>query len=328
MNVLTTNVLSKLFKREQPIFPPDNMVRHFDTPVPEGSFVSSVWPRNSLLRAPYTYDTTHKDYDANAARNFPNSIINSHMSCRNELFGELLTMSKNGCVPFPVWKKILRDAMKELRRDPYAAEIFKRQRYIEKYFRGARKKHKARYEPGWVNIEDALFLYWLVRRMNPKTIVQTGVANGLSLSVMTLALVKNRSHGRIYAIDYPQVFDPAQAQWTIEGHTYGAVVPEEKTSGWMVPEMYRDRVEVWCGDAKALLPDLVSSVDSIDFFYHDSDHSYLHMMFEFREALRRLSKGGIIVSDDIAWNSSLWDLADEYAVPAYNFRGSMGVAFF
>ena len=74
------------------------------------------------------------------------------------------------------------------------------------------------------------------------------------------------------------------------------VIPEGKSSGWMVPDAYRDRFEVWTGDAKALLPKMVDKVDSIDFFYHDCNHTYDHMMFEFHEAKRKLEPGGLIVA--------------------------------
>jgi predicted O-methyltransferase YrrM len=82
------------------------------------------------------------------------------------------------------------------------------------------------------------------------------------------------------------------------------------------------------GDARLLLPKLIESLPAVDMFYHDSDHTYNHMMFEFREARRKLSPGGLIVADDISWNAALWDFADENKVPAYNFKGAVGVAYF
>ena len=63
-------------------------------------------------------------------------------------------------------------------------------------------------------------------------------------------------------------------------------------------------------------------------FYHDSDHSYRHMMFEFDQAKRKLAAGGVVLADDIGWNTSLWDFADRHRVPAYNFHGTVGAAFF
>jgi predicted O-methyltransferase YrrM len=52
------------------------------------------------------------------------------------------------------------------------------------------------------------------------------------------------------------------------------------------------------------------------------------MMFEFREAKRKLRPGGLVVGDDVSWNASVWDFADQYGVPSYNFKGAVGVAFF
>ena len=64
------------------------------------------------------------------------------------------------------------------------------------------------------------------------------------------------------------VFDPRDPDWTREGAFNGVVIPQGETSGWLVPDAYRDRCEVWSGDARALLPKLVDAVDAIDFFYH------------------------------------------------------------
>jgi predicted O-methyltransferase YrrM len=53
------------------------------------------------------------------------------------------------------------------------------------------------------------------------------------------------------------------------------------------------------------------------------------MVFEFREAMKKLTPGGLMVGDDISWNASLWDFADEHGnVPAYNYKTTVGVAFF
>lgn len=35
-----------------------------------------------------------------------------------------------------------------------------------------------------------------------------------------------------------------------------------------------------------------------------------------------------MIGDDISWNPSLWDFADQYSVPAYNYKGTMGIACF
>jgi hypothetical protein len=119
--------------------------------------------------------------------------------------------------------------------------------------------------------------------------VQAGVSNGLSSAFMMLALAKNGPEGRLYAIDIPYIFNPADPWWTVAGQVYGVLIPEGKSSGWMVPDIYRDRVGIEAGDAKLLLPGLIDRLDRIDLFFHDSDHAYHHMMFEFEQVMRKLA---------------------------------------
>jgi predicted O-methyltransferase YrrM len=281
-----------------------------------------------LLRADRTYNTYHPDYDGSLVRNYPGRIFNHNIPNDNPTFCALARLRRRRRVPNTAWKPVLDAALAEASSVPHADEVFERRAFVERYVSEIEGKYGGHYVPGWVMLDDALFLYWLVRQAKPRTIVQTGVCNGLSTAFITLALVKNGPEGRLRAIDLPPVFDPADPAWTVAGTVYGVVIPEGRTSGWLIPDAYRHRFEVWNGDAKDLLPKLVDAADSIDFFFHDSDHTYNHMMFEFGEIKRKLAKGGLLVSDDVSWNASLWDFADLFQVPAYNFRGAIGVAFF
>jgi hypothetical protein len=47
-------------------------------------------------------------------------------------------------------------------------------------------------------------------------------------------------------------------------------------------------------------------VGEIDFFMHDSEHSYECMSFEFRTAWEALRDGGVLVADDVN-ASAAWD---------------------
>jgi predicted O-methyltransferase YrrM len=284
--------------------------------------------RIPLLLAERTYNTSHPDYDARVARNFPGHIFNYDRPCENAAFQALSRAAQGDEVADRVWDAALAEALVEAASVAHAQQVFERRSFVEHYMTELGRKYRAHYVPGWVNLDDALFLYWLVRRVKPRTIVQTGVCNGLSAAFMMLGLVKNGPEGSLHVIDLPPVFDPNDPAWTIEGKVYGVVIPEGKTSGWLVPDTYRDRFEVWNGDAKDLLPKMVDKLESIDFFYHDSDHTYNHMMFEFHQGKRKLSKGGLVIGDDVSWNASVWDFADEFGVPSYNFKGAVGVAFF
>ena len=293
------------------------------------SSFQSAMSRLPLLIDEKTYNTSHPDYDATAVRNFPGKIFNANKPCSNRVYAELRKLCNSADrVADQAWDKVLADALAEVKSIPHSQQVFERQAYIKQYVQDLASKYQAHYAAGWVNLDDALFLYWLVRNLNPKTIVQTGVCNGLSSAFMMLGLVKNGAQGSLHVIDLPPVFDSQDPAWTVKGKVYGVVIPQGRSSGWMVPDAYRDRFEVWNGDAKELLPKMVDRVDSIDLFYHDSDHTYNHMMFEFGEAKRKLNPGGLIVGDDISWNASVWDFADRFGAPSYNFKGAVGVAFF
>ena len=281
-----------------------------------------------LMRAERTYNTAHPDYDRYLVRNFPGRIFNHNIPCDNAAFHALSRVGRRRHVPHRAWKPVLGAALTEASSIPHADQVFEGRAFVEQYVNELQGKYGGHYVPGWVMLDDALFLYWLVRQAKPRTIVQTGVCNGLSAALMMLALVKNGPEGRLKAIDLPAVFDPADPAWTTAGTVYGVIIPEGKTSGWLIPDAYRHRFEVWNGDAKDLLPKLVDSIDSIDFFFHDSDHTYDHMMFEFDEVKPKLTRGGLLVADDVSWNTSLWDFADLFQVPAFNFRGAIGVGFF
>lgn len=292
-----------------------------------GSFQAAM-ERIPLLIDEKTYNTSHPDYDANEVRNFPCKILGYDRPCKNKFYKELLKMADGDTIADSKWESVLADVLAEVKTVPGSEQVFERKAYIENYMRDISAKFQSHYVAGWVNIEDALFLYWMVRKLKPKTIVQTGVCNGLSSAFMMLALAKNGSEGTLHVVDLAAVFNPKDPDWTVKDKVYGVVIPEGKSSGWMVPDMYKNRFFVQNGDAKVLLPKLVDSLDSIDMFYHDSDHTYNHMMFEFCEAKKKLNPGGLIVGDDISWNASVWDFADQYNVPSYNYKGAVGIAFF
>ncbi len=281
-----------------------------------------------LVFAHKTYNASHIDYDPALVRNYPGMVYNHNVSSANPVYAELQKISRNKYIRDEEWNKVREEILAEAKSVPHAEQVFERKAYVEQYLKTLEKQNGSYYQPGWVNFDDALFLYWIVRKLNPKVIVQAGVCNGLSSAFMMLALAKNGNEGTLHVVDLPPVYNPNDPAWKVQNEVYGVTIPEGKSSGWLVPDAYRHRFEVLNGDAKELLPGLLQKLGTCDMFYHDSDHTYDHMIFEFAESKKYLTKNGVIVSDDISWNESLWDFADQYNVPAYNYRGSIGIAFF
>ena len=292
-----------------------------------GNAVNEALAANPLMFADKTYNTAHPDYEPELARCYSGRMYNLDCANDNPLFLEINKRARRGKVPNRAWAPVLDEAMAEARSVPGFDEVMERKAFVETYLAELERRYQSHFVAGWVNLVDAQFLYWLVRRIKPNTVVQTGVSNGLSSAFIMLALAKNGPEGRLHVIDLPYIFDPADPHWTQQGYLHGVVIPQGKSSGWMVPDIYRDRFEVGVGDAKALLPPLIDRLDAIDMFFHDSDHTYNHMMFEFNQAMRKLKAHGVIVADDISWNTSLWDFADKHRLPGYNYRATLGVAF-
>src|SRR4051812_6489595 len=283
--------------------------------------------REPVMIAPKTYNTRHPAYDARAARNDPGRLAGARTPAQHPILAEIAALGSGTHVAAARWQPTFAAMRAEIDSHPEGARLFAQRRAVEVQLDALSRTHRAQYMPGWVNVDDGLFLYWLARKLRPRTIVQTGVCNGFSCALLALALARNGDGGQLHAIDLPQIFDAADPAWTRRGTVYGVTIPQGRSSGWLVPDSCRDRVHLQIGDAAVLLPPLLAGLGAIDFFFHDSDHTYDHTAFEFREAKRVLRPGGLVVADDIAWNASLWDAADEWGAPAYNHAGSMGVVF-
>lgn len=174
---------------------------------------------------------------------------------------------------------------------------------------------------------DVFALYLITRALKPEVVVETGVASGRSSSAILLALEKNNL-GKLYSIDLPQHYSSAapETYTTHEGNTeLKGFVPEGRAPGWLVPDHLRQRWQLILGDSKVELPKLLSHLDKVDIFYHDSDHSYESMMFEFKQTWPLIPPGGFLLSDDIGWNKSWSDFVSESGAPVVKGYRNFGL---
>ena len=149
-------------------------------------------------------------------------------------------------------------------------------------------------------------LYALVRITKPEIAVETGVAAGVSSSIILNAMKMN-GRGRLYSIDADlRSFD-------------GVTLPLGKPVGFLIPKDLREHWQLVIGFSKEVLEALLKKLETIDLFFHDSEHSYENMMFEYSTAWKYLKKGGLLVSDNIDWNNAFDDFATRQKVPFKKF---------
>jgi predicted O-methyltransferase YrrM len=135
------------------------------------------------------------------------------------------------------------------------------------------------YRFGSTRERDCEYLYFLVRALRPRIVVETGVCYGASTSYILEALARNGG-GKLYSIDL--------------GNS-----PDEPPSDFFVHPAHKANWHLVIGDARVELPRLLERLGGIDLFHHDSLHTYEHMSWEYETALRYLDPTGAISSDDV-----------------------------
>lgn len=132
--------------------------------------------------------------------------------------------------------------------------------------------------------------YAVVRTLRPDTVVETGVARGVTSAFILSALAAN-GRGYLHSIDLPP-------------HEVGG----GDGIGALVPDTLRERWRIHRGMTHRVLPALLATLGRVDVFVHDSLHTYRNMRMEFGAVWPRLGPRGAIVADDVEGNRAFLEL--------------------
>ncbi len=186
----------------------------------------------------------------------------------------------------------------------YTSELEADRKFQEQFGKNRRTSGGRRFSSWGVGPSLGTMLYVICRKLRPETVVETGVASGISSSYILCALETNGSGG-LHSIDLP---------WGRTGE-----------SGWLIPEYLRHRWQLLEGRSSEKLPPLLEKLGEIDIFFHDSDHSYRNMLREFETAWARLKTGGLLLSHNIDYNDAFSDFCRSTGVKGVSL-GSTGGA--
>ncbi len=146
-------------------------------------------------------------------------------------------------------------------------------------------------------------LYVLCRKLKPNTVVETGVASGVSSAYILCALEEN-NHGELRSIDLPWEEGMTYSRRYFSSDDVSRKMAGEKQSGWIIPDYLRHRWHLLLGRSSEKLPPLLEKLGMIGIFLHDSEHSYQNMLWEYETAWAHLKAGGILLSHNIDMNNA------------------------
>ena len=145
-----------------------------------------------------------------------------------------------------------------------------------------------------------LLLYFLVRRLKPSVVVETGVASGFSTQAILKAMQIN-GKGKLYSSDFP-IF---------------RVKNPEKYIGILVDEDLKKDWKLFIEGDRVSLPKICNEVNEVDIFHYDSDKSYKGREFAFKTISPKMKKNSLIIFDDIHNNSHFVDYVKNNNITNY-----------
>ena len=160
---------------------------------------------------------------------------------------------------------------------------------------------------GWDDADPALAraVWCAALHSHAKTVVETGVARGITSYFILEALERNGA-GHLWSIDIPPLAEPILREET------AVAVPDRLRHRWTYLE----------GSSRTRLPGLLNELRSVDLFVHDSMHTKRNVDFELGAIWPALRRGGMAIADDVERNTSF----AEYSARHPDGRFVLGMA--
>ncbi|MBI4641065.1 MAG: class I SAM-dependent methyltransferase [Candidatus Tectomicrobia bacterium] len=199
------------------------------------------------------------------------------------------------------WQEVIRGMEKSLSKklgtfldEPSLAEITEEVRW-------RRQKNLSQAPFSLTNNADfnlARLCYIVCRATRPAIVLETGVAYGVTSAFILKALEVNGC-GFLHSVDLPPL-----------GRDTDQFV------GILIPEALKHRWRLYRGMSKRVLPRLLPRLGRVDFFIHDSLHTYRNVRKEFQVIAPYLTSQSIVIADDVDKNQAFHEWVTK-ARPAF-----------
>ena len=145
----------------------------------------------------------------------------------------------------------------------------------------------------------ALFLFKLIRNVQPTVAIELGTCIGISAAYQASAQQLNRK-GRLISIEGSE---------TIAG-----------LARKNIESLHLNNVEILCGTFKEVLPKIFKKISAADYVFIDGHHDEQATIAYFELLLPHLSPGAILVFDDISWSNGMrraWEKIRKHSAVAF-----------
>lgn len=143
----------------------------------------------------------------------------------------------------------------------------------------------------------ARLCYAACRALRPLQVVETGVCYGVTTAFFLQSLEEN-GIGELQSIDLPPL-----------GRKASDYV------GTLVPTYLRARWKLHRGTSRMLLPRVLKQIGTVNFFLHDSLHTWRNIRRELGMVTPHLSAPALVLSDDIDGNSAFSEWVEKVRPP-------------
>jgi len=137
-------------------------------------------------------------------------------------------------------------------------------------------------------------LYFLVRLLKPKVVIETGVAAGHSSTVILSAIKKNKS-GILYSSDLP----------------YFKEKNSENIIGFLVPTPLKSAWKLYCNGDLDNANHFLNEIKKADVIHYDSDKTFLGKKMFFEKIKKVICESTCILIDDVQDNNYFLNLSKQ-----------------
>ncbi|MEM3845359.1 MAG: class I SAM-dependent methyltransferase [Candidatus Parvarchaeota archaeon] len=182
--------------------------------------------------------------------------------------------------------------------DEKISELWKEYSQILEIINDRQNKTHLSYPKDTAVSEDSGFLIFsIVRIRRPEIFLETGVANGMSSSLILYGMHLN-GNGKLISFE---VSDDV-----------GSLIPPYLRDRWVLRILKKPFRSNFLKELNSL---------SVDMFLHDSDHSFKWQSFEYNSVEDHLREGGMMLSDDIDSSYAFLNFIKNKKIRSYSLIG-------